>query len=909
VLVVLVLMVLGWLLIHGQVRGLYASYAVQGTPPAAASPVGEAGRSQLGPWAYFWSERAFHYRTTLMFAVDDGPSPGVLARDTDQQHPDGVDAWREYTLCMEPVYGWLYRLLGGEREILAEFLTRLVPLVHVLMFLAIYGLARGLGARPLLAAGAVLVTATCTLGFSRMAGSLLLKETFTLTWLVAFSAAHVWAVRRQSTALLLLAAALLVLVLVSWHLGQFLVLVVLGAAAVGQVTARRRAPRWSLQVALTYLVAAVVAGTTPSLRARDFFLSLPMMILVAWTLMTLVQWRRPERLRGPWRAGAVFAGLVVALGGLSLLNRQFTGDYNHVFGLLAQKIAHRFAYPEDPAALPFDVRVFWAPPFTAPGWSDIWRELGWHAVSLGLAVAAGAVLVASGRFRAPQRALMLQVLAFLGAWLLFERLGLVVLPYAAVLLAVVAEHAARELSGRWQQRGWPPRRAGTAAATVAIALVAWTPVANLADGMSVHIRRAADGVRGAAVFPAAATDARNWFRGDLLRWLLQETPGRGSRWPGAAPRAVVAGIGASPAILLYTGRPVVLNSQFENQPIRRRYEKYLGALFGTDPDALRRFLAEVDAGYLVIGRNDALGMGPGSLAYQAGVQGPLSLERTLLRLHFAPESLDFLQPVWDSEYYRVFAVGPRPAGPVTWDRKHASWWNPERFTIRGGRLVDPAGDRRRLQGFEQQLVALQDAQAEVLRHGDENQLRGLHQQYVAAQLQVLQAEAAAGSDLADLADLVDRRDRLAAAIGAHLGARDPRTGRTLAEALAALLTEGPTGGGPGWREVLTTGLAEPTHLAAVADLLSLLGQYGQAADAMTEAASRLPLLPTVLGNGEVRPVASPLAQRMRHAAVWLNLGAGRLAEACDLARRFAPWTAPGSAQEQFFRHVAGLGGS
>ncbi len=895
-------MVLSWLLVHGLTDGLYRAYAVQGTPPVTASAVGDAGRSQLGPWGYFWSERAFHYRTTLMFAVDDGPSPDVLPRDRFQQWPDGVNAWREYTLFMEPVYGWLYRVFGAEREILAEFLTRLIPLVHVLLLPLIYLLARALGARPLLAAGAGLVVASCTLGFARLAGSLLLKEHFTLFWLLGFAAAHAWAQRRRSLRLLTLAAGCLLVVLASWHLGGFLALALLGAAAVVQVAESGRPARgtdsWRLRVPLAYLVASVLAGLTPSLLERGFLLSLPVALLVAWTGVELLRWRRPRLVPRPASALAWLLGLGAVLGAASLLGRPDGGDYDHVSGLLLARLVHGFQRPEDPAALPFAVRVFWASPFTSPAWADVWRELGWHVVSLGGALAAGMLLLVRGRLVPAVRELVLVVLAFTAAWLLFDRLGLVVLPFAAVLLAVVAERVAVRLDARrWR-----------VAAAIAGALMLATPTLNLATGMSHHLRRAADALAGRPAFAAASDDARNWLRGDLLRWLLTDTPGPGSRSGRTEPRAVVAGIGASPAILLYTGRPVVLNSQFENRPIRERYRRYLAALYGDDPALLARFLAETRAGYLVIDRTAVLGAGPGTLAYQAGVRGPLPLASTIARLHFAPQELDFVQPVWENEYYRVFAVMPAPAGAVTWDRRYANWWNLDAFTVRDGRLVDPAGDRARLVEFEKRLAALQEAQAAILqrfaaRARGATPLRTLHQQFIELQTRRLVA-AASGQD-AD-PQLEQQRTRIIQTIGSWLEARDPASGQTLRDALATLYFTGPPGGGPGWRALVGNPLAGPTHWAAAADLLSLIGQYRQAADLMDRAAAAFPLVPTLQGDGRPRSVAPPLAQQVWRTAVWFHLAAGRAEPAGRKAATFLPLTAPDSPESAFYRRVADL---
>jgi hypothetical protein len=381
---VLLVMVLTWFLTHGLTRAMYDQFASFGDPPAAQGPLGDARRNQLGHLGYFWSERAFHYRTTLMFAVDDFDDPEVLSADTSQQFPDGVNAWREYALQMEPLFGQLYRIFGGRDEILVEFLLRLIPLLHILTILALYLAARGTGAGPAAGVLAVLLYASCSLGFSRFTGSLLLKESLSLLWLMSFLALFLHAVRRRGRLLLGLAGLCLFLLLASWHLGQFLALVVLGSLALGHFLARPAGERPWIEPALTLLLAVVAAGFTPSLWARGFHLSLTMAVVLAWWLATLLS-ERLLRSGSRNKPGALlFLGLAVLLGAISLFNSQFTGDYNHVFGLLTEKLAHGFQRPADPQDLPFAVRVFWTAPFNTPTWAQISSKLGWQMVPLAL---------------------------------------------------------------------------------------------------------------------------------------------------------------------------------------------------------------------------------------------------------------------------------------------------------------------------------------------------------------------------------------------------------------------------------------------------------------------------------------------------------------------------------------------
>ena len=436
---VVVLAALSWLMIHDVATALYRQFESQGDPglmtirvpgPGLDGKPGSEGPapSHLGHTGYFWSERAFHYRCTLMYAVDGYQDPKVLGNDTWQQYPDGVDARREYTLLMEPVYGFLYRLAGDQSRPLVEFLLGLIPLVHVLIFLPLFLGARALGARPLLALLGVFVYATCTMGFARLTGSLLLKEDFALLCLVGFLAANLWAWRTERTGPVVLAALLLVPTLASWHLNQFLVMTVAAGAAFAFAAAGPSAftrRRTGVLMPALYCAAGVVAGLTPSLAARNFVFSLPMAVIFAWLLTALLTVRSGRLATSGRLRILLLAGSAAALGAASLLNSHYLGDYNHVFGLLIEKLRHGLVKPTDPTRLPFDVRVFWQSPFLSPTLDQLRSRLGFHLLLLA-PVAVWSVLAAFRSGTGPLcRSFLVTVPVMLAAFLMIERLGVV----------------------------------------------------------------------------------------------------------------------------------------------------------------------------------------------------------------------------------------------------------------------------------------------------------------------------------------------------------------------------------------------------------------------------------------------------------------------------------------------------
>lgn len=880
---VLVVMALSWFLVSGVATAVYNQYEKFGDPPKSMGPAGGISASQLGHEAYFWSERAFHYRTTLMFALDDYDKTATLSMDSLQQHPEGVNAWAEYTLLMEPVYGQLYRWFGRSGEPLVEFLLRLIPLVHVLLFLPIFFLARSFGIRPWLAFSAVLIYATCTLGFHRLAGSLLLKENFSLLWLMIFMAAHHRAINHKNFFLLLLAAVSLFMALVSWHLSQFLLLIVFLAAgmmAPSKSESNRKFWPGSWWPPAVYLLTGIIAGLTPSLLSRGFFLSLPMAALTAWLISTWWSHNRPGHFLNRMKVWLI---ALVVLGALSFFNPLVTGDYNHVSGLLLQKIAHGFVLPDDPSSLPFDVRVFWAPPFTSPHLNDFVSGLGYHLLLLLPAGIWLAVAAIRRRLTLNSSRFLLTVLAYLAAWLMIDRLGVVFWPLAVVAIALAAEQLLEK--GHLPPAFKPSLLIGL--------LIISSSALNLAGTLDPQIKMARLAHAGRPIHMGTSDAETAPFKVELFEWLRRETPGPGSSYPGPIAGGVLGETAVSPQVLLYARRPTVLNSQFENSPIRERYHEFLKLLYGTDEKAFNDFLEKTDTAYLFINRNWATSDGPGAVSWQGGVEQPLSLNMLMLKLHFSPDSLAFLQPVFDNEYYRVFRVGAAQNMNMTWQGRHSIWWDASSFTFENGSLKDPQKDRTRISAAENRWSELQTEMQQIL----DPQLMNLHQQ----RLQLGFNSFTQGTELNTKQIAVLDQQIANNLKRVFSGKREP-VGALLQKLLQGDAT------GNGMFHLLKSEPAGPINHASAGQLLGMLHQYEMAADELEKAAEFFPLLPMRRGiDGRPSSQASPMASRLRQECVWWNIGAGRYDHAAELAAQYISFEAPGSRQAALYRTIIEAG--
>ncbi len=908
ILLISIIAYLSWDLISNAARAVYRQHEVDGDPPLYSidalndstssprdnNPAGASSHdSILGHYAYFWSETAFHYRYCLLFAYDDYLGPGILDHDVWQQYPDGVDAWREYTIMMEPFYGHSYRLFGNKHRPLVEFLLLFVPFMHVMMFFLLYALARSLGVSQLASMFSVLLYASCLLSFSRILSGLLLKETFSLFLFAAFLAAHFHSIRRRSYLLLLLSALLLGLCLASWHLSQFLLLPVYIAMAFSGLTGKYVRPRvrpddrpgWSRRsdtifTALMpglYILAGVIAAFTPSLRERDFISSISMMVLYAWALSVYAGLALPSLESTTSRRALMTILLVAMLGGLSLLNRHHLHDYSHVFGLLQQKIAHGLRKPYDPSALPFDVRIFWVYPFTTPTMSAVWNGLGLALLVLCPSIVWGLLSLSRQRGDIAGTALRLLTFMYLLAYILFDRLGPVFLVLAAVLSAMALE--ALVLAA---QRRWPRIRHPQAAMLLPLFVI---PLLNPLIIMP-GIVDAAAAVRHGVVPRMEALNHEVWRnRADLFSWVIGNTPGPGSGISGP-PASFLGDVGMSPQLLLYASRPVILNSQFENWQIRRRFQQYLAALFSSSEDDLLAYAQQYRARYLFVGRDLCTGMGRNALKYYAGISESISQDMTAYRLQFSPNGLRCFVPLYDNKYYRVFKVlAPgEDASQYSWRTALGGWWDEANFHLEHGKLRDLGPALHKLNRYDEamsrlpavigKLHAEYELSWETSRPGKHRvDLMSLQQELAMARIDSLLGAARRDGGAASNTSRIENE------IAQRLAERDPTGGTTLSAALRDVLSS-PVIDGEGLLPMVLEHAGDPEQCATVAQVCILAGMYSAAADLFARAA-----------NECLDRLATARISMDRHLVAWL-------------CREAVLWSAA-SGQIDNAKHVAG----
>jgi hypothetical protein len=114
----------------------------------------------------------------------------------------------------------------------------------------------------------------------------------------------------------------------------------------------------------------------------------------------------------------------------------------------------------------------------------------------------------------------------------------------------------------------------------------------------------------------------------------------------------LANISEAPVLLAYTGRPIILHSQFENKVIRDRYREFLAAVYGTEDQMFeftQRYSADYfvfDDGFLIASRD--------SRRYKADKLG--DLDPNCAAMLFRSQQLRHFEPEFSANGYTVFRV-------------------------------------------------------------------------------------------------------------------------------------------------------------------------------------------------------------------------------------------------------------
>jgi hypothetical protein len=596
-----------------------------------ASPVGVM---KSDPALLFWfSER---------IAEAGGALPDDLAACTSVQWPDAVDARVEFPQLQPWLAAASWRAFGGAMPLHAWCAT-FFSLLAALTLVGVHGLARELTSSRTLALSATALAFVLPANL-RTATHLLLGEDVALPAL----AIHFWllarAARTRTPLAFALAGAPLAIALAAWHATGFFVAIEAGAFLAWWL--RRGENPLAVRHAWLVLAAPGIAGLAePMLRGKLALLSLP--LLLGYVLLLAAAVERRKSLGGAARIGfaagalGVLVALSVAIGSAA---GSGGGDYSHVFRLIAAKLRHFGQFPDDPAALPFEVRILWQGPFdtTSPG--DLFRYL-----SLSLLGALMAMVLAWPAWRrrkaartaadAESRALPFLapalLVALVAAWLIHRTVVL-----AGVLFPVATVLAAQAIFAR-NPKGAAVRGDGGATADAAACAAAPS-----APRFSLVAAAALLPLVAAAWFP---TYVRRATRENLWHDPAQAVELRGAiaAIEKVVPKgeAILCDEVNGTAVLAHARRPILAQPKYEWTAARERLEEFRTVATHGSPEELAAWMRAHRCRWLLL---DWLFLW--STRYQAGI--PYSEDQmagdTALALAYQGLPLKGFRSVWRS---------------------------------------------------------------------------------------------------------------------------------------------------------------------------------------------------------------------------------------------------------------------
>jgi hypothetical protein len=513
----------------------------------------------------FWSEFAFHYRFAKFFAENSDWSQ--LNRDRSVQYPDTINDWAEFTVAMEVPAGVLYRWFQPAMPF-HVWIVWYDCLVSSLSLFAVFFLARALWRSDAAGVFAAALYATLYPSYGRTVKNLFLREDFAIPLIIFALFFTVRALQEQKVRDQILAGIFWLAALASWHLTQFVLAVVIGAAVLVYL-GKGDTPR------VPWFVIVLAAGSviTPVLRAKQLFISPTFSVMYALALAVWINGGRK-------RAAIVFGAWLVVLVGLSLWLQKSQSEYAHVYELFFAKLRFLGVKPDDPAKLPCEARCLWESAFNTAERTEWWHSLGW---CLPLAVVAGWRVGRMEVWKAERSETRPSCAAnvFVVFALLLVPLSWMVVRYFTFLSFAVAVVAAGLMTNR------------------------------------VYWRTA---LLGATVWQFCALNYRPMDRTPVVpdnykpvvAWINEHTP---------TNAVILASIAESPVVLAYTGRPTILHSKFENKVIRDRYREFLAAIYGSQ-ELFDAFAKKYGADYFVFD-NGFLVASKDSRRYKADKLGDL----------------------------------------------------------------------------------------------------------------------------------------------------------------------------------------------------------------------------------------------------------------------------------------------
>ncbi|MEN8208071.1 MAG: hypothetical protein ABFR50_02355, partial [Candidatus Fermentibacteria bacterium] len=288
-----------------------------------------------------------------------------------------------------------------------------------------------------------------------------------------------------------------------------------------------------------------------------------------------------------------------------------SGSAGHVSAVIMAKIRFMFSHPSDPGLLSDNARLFWVPGYTSPTPAQFLLLFGIPVV---------AAIPGLPKFFREKRSTLLFWFLFLSlaGYIFFDRLLVL---FTIALIPVIS------LSLR---KSWfiiP------ALALIMLQSVFPAHLSHIISGTGLHYRDSS------SLLNDSELDS-------FFQWVERETD---------SDEPILSFWHISGLLSAYADRPVVTHTFFENSDNRSTIVRFARTMFLPE-DSLTAFMLEKECSLVVYQADFLLDKSFSGLLYLAGLQ-EVPDNSVALRMHYAPQMLSDLTPVFQGPSLRVFRIG------------------------------------------------------------------------------------------------------------------------------------------------------------------------------------------------------------------------------------------------------------
>ena len=594
--------------------------------------------------ALFWTESAFQYRYAKIVA-DGGIIPDV---DSAAQFPEGARPHKEFTLFMEYVAGYIYKIFFGNSTAVPFhlFLIFFISFYSSLTIIAVYLLGKTLWGDSFRGLFGVVFYLIARISWARTVGGFNYEDFalplifFSLVFFIKAVKAQMGSKGRVWSSVL--SAVFLFAALTGWHFSRFYFLIFSSVITAAFFTQYDADTPLHVPIVVALIVSIIGGIFSPVLRATNFLFSMPMLVLFALFIVSSLK----NRL-GFARTNAilVFLGLLVLFISCSFLSlKNDVGEYFHVYSLFLYKLKYLLVKPDNPLLLPFDTRILWIEAFNSPGVYDWLSQLS-VLLPLGLIPV---IYEIRETYKKPTNESFL----FCGLALSFLFLSLFairLISFVAVFLSVYVGKYPEILDNY-----------GVSSRKVIYAFLVLSLL--LAPGSYKIIALLNPPPKSVPTFQESDTKY-------VVDWIRENTK---------SEDVFLSNIGVGAVILAYTGRAVNLQPKFENAYIRRKVKEFAYALYEQE-DGFYKLCHEYGTTYFLYENPFLFNHSKESYRYYANSL-KLNKEAVAYKFNFEPEKLKFFDLVFQTNSYRIYKIRSSD------EKKYSRTWG----TVSYNPIYDPA---------------------------------------------------------------------------------------------------------------------------------------------------------------------------------------------------------------------------